>query len=236
MKNTYGFTLIELTISLAVISIGIISIIVASSLIKQSEIRAVIKEASLIEGIVAAFQAQYNSLPGDMSDASFRIDGSAVNGDGDGGIIYNTEAGDNEGLQAWLHLSLANLIDRQFTGSGGSAIIGTNVLQSELENANTGYYFDFVDDSNWYNSNVNLFILGRDDNTNMNDASALSPTNALNIDTKIDDGIPNEGDVIANFGSAGSIGDCVNRTLPMQYVASDSDELLCVIGFKIAID
>ncbi len=137
------------------------------------------------------------------------------NGSGDG-LIYEF---DREQFLFWQHLVLAGLIEGTYTGkpiTGGTGTaydieIGTNVPRSKLANAGwaAGGYWNTVGDAGLYvfsgaiissDSRMagNFFSYGADDNANPQlRTGILLPQEAWNIDSKLDDGVPNSGKIFA---------------------------------------
>ena len=125
------------------------------------------------------------------------------NGNGDGMVALTAVIYPHEMFRAWQHLSNAGLVEGRFTGVRGSvspfdAVPGKNIPNSKLAGAA------------WF-----LFGLGTYEDANYNAAAygnalvfggyvagtgpyggVIPPIDALNIDTKVDDGKPNKGKVL----------------------------------------
>jgi prepilin-type N-terminal cleavage/methylation domain-containing protein len=102
MKQT-GFTLLELSIVIAIIGLIAGGLVAGTSLIRAAQIRAVLTQKTEFSTAVIAFNLKYNELPGDMVNAT-KIWGTAAacpgdettpstdettcDGDGDGEIDY----------------------------------------------------------------------------------------------------------------------------------------------------
>jgi prepilin-type N-terminal cleavage/methylation domain-containing protein len=114
-SSRWGFTLIELSISLVVIALLIAAVVGGNTLLNQAKIRSYINEIMFYENAYNTFKASYNSPPGDFRKAtSIWSSGctqtaSACNGNGNGNIVYNQTTSD-ETVKAWKHLSLAGLV------------------------------------------------------------------------------------------------------------------------------
>jgi prepilin-type N-terminal cleavage/methylation domain-containing protein len=135
---------------------------------------------------------------------------ATCNGDGNGQFSYSTSTyAVNESLRAWQHLAAAGFVQGQFTGSGtGSspigATVGVNIPASKIGKG-VGYDFDnFANVATsyayFYTTNfVNGMWLGAPPTANNDVAkyAAISPDDAQLIDTKMDDGRPGFGNVMA---------------------------------------
>ena len=169
-----------------------------------------------------------------MDDATRAFGSVTANGNGDGRISFNQSTGNNESLRAWQHFNLAGMVNVSYSGvnSSQTAIINVNIPASDIEESSAGYYFDYI---NWLGSDsFNALIIGREDGTLMNDASAFSVSSARSIDSKIDDENPATGDVLANRGSDNASSGCyVEDEGEYSYEATTSDNLVCIQAYAI---
>lgn len=236
-ESSSGFTLLEISISITLIAISVAAIMAGASLIKQAELRSVISDVSSIQSHISSFGLYYKALPGDMDDASNKLDNISyvtANGNADGRITYNqTNGEDNESLRAWQHLFMAGLVPVEYSGENvnQNAVLNDNIALSQIEEGSAGYYFDY---SSWLGSDdANLIVLGKEDGDKMNDAAVLSPNDARSIDAKMDDGNPASGLVLANTGSDVTDG-CVTLSGAIySYNSDDSDILECIQAFVV---
>ena len=141
---------------------------------------------------------------------------ATCNGDGNGSISSIDGGGAFDGnnfyesIRAWQHLANAGLIDGSYTGVPGSAlatlpVIGVNVPASKL--AGAGYT---IATANTYIANISPWFVGTYphilflgsvptyrltpfNNTWITFGPTLTPTEAYNIDAKVDDGMPGTG-------------------------------------------
>ncbi|KKB96597.1 hypothetical protein SZ25_00313 [Candidatus Arcanobacter lacustris] len=226
-RNSEGFTLIELSIVLVIIALLIGGIMTGRELINQAKIKGDISQIIKFNAAINTFQMKYNALPGDFAQALQFIpatNGTIINGDGNGliggasgsttplatsvnggGMTYNTEY-----FNFWNHLSSLNLIEgyypsissygwavNYYPGSGGipasisDITFGIVVVGNKADMLN--YYFLSFD--GYINDNFKMVRY------------MYTAENALNIDTKLDDGNPISGIVVARgfAGGAGSI-------------------------------
>ncbi len=202
-----GFTLIELSIVLAIIAVIAGGVFAGQSLMDAAKIRSVVADVSKYRTAVESFRQQYNAYPGDISNA-FSFFGSdcgtdaaaptGCNGDGDGSI-----EGLEEGYRAWQHLALAGNIDSSFTGVVGSGCApGINVPSSSL-GLSAGFGFE-KNTSTQYVTNrpsfVSLLFVGANA-SNLCTGAALTTNEAYEVDLKIDDGNPTIGEAVATGAS-----------------------------------
>lgn len=204
------------------------------------------------------FRDKYFQLPGDMNNAtSFwgattcpgtaGVGTQTCNGNGDG-VIDNPAAASQYGevFTFWQHLANAGLIEGTYTGIASSAssldsVLSVNSPKSKLGNAGwsvialpnyAGNTYEFAFDYG------NHFRFGTKNGTALFYNSALKPEEAWNIDTKLDDGKPGTGRVIAynwdNCTDAASNGNptVLDRT-GAQYLLSQNS-VLCALSFTKA--
>ncbi len=206
-----GFSLVELSIVLVILGLLTGGILAGQSLIRAAELRSVSTEFQRYVAATNTFRDKYFALPGDMSNAT-TVWGAATNNGNADGVLVNAAAVSTTGemFEFWNQLALAGLIEGKYTGlagptagwTGGDSVIGSNVPRSRLNNAgwgagsnlnNGGTTVDYV-----FNYG-NMFNFGSTSAGTITDAAVLKPEEAWNIDTKLDDGKPGTGKVIAKF-------------------------------------
>lgn len=102
---------------------------------------------------------------------------------------------------------MAGLIEGSYTGLAGSgggsdSLIGTNIPSSKLSNAGWSQWsaVNFGGDGATYALDYgNGYMFGASQSGNKTQQPIMKPEEAWNIDTKIDDGRPGYGKVIARF-------------------------------------
>lgn len=147
-----------------------------------------------------------NSTPGYLGGDA--LDG-VCNGDGSG-IIANYDDPDHfyEMFGFWQHLQLAGLINGQYTGVGGPNSTashiqhqapGENCPESKFGNAGWAIISEDPGHSYYFQMNYKNSLLFGGEATNNNPliTAVLTNEEAWNIDTKVDDGMPARGQVIA---------------------------------------
>ncbi len=206
-KDGMGFTLIELSIVLVIISLIVGGVIAGRSLIRSAELRAVVTDVGGYRTAMNMFKHMYDSLPGDMSDATEYWPGVTSDGNNDKQIYTDT----NEAVRAWQHMSLAEVIPGTYTGvdfGSPDHMPGVNVPAGPI--TSSGYRVTW--EGPYYGRSANVFQF---DGPVLTGGSAgqlwgpiITPAEARMIDKKSDDGIASTGDIIARNGSG--ISGCIS--------------------------
>lgn len=221
-----GFSLVELSIVLVILGLLTGGILAGQSLIRASELRAVSTEYQRYVTATKAFRDKYFEMPGDFRNATRFWARSNTNADcvsnhglasagtpgtcdGDGaGTLSGAGAAteSDERFQFWRHLALAGLIEGTYSGFGGTGtyghVVGTNAPGSKLNNS--GWAAQSL--SAIYGATTvyrmhygNFLIFGQPISGTFPQDPNLKPEEAWNIDTKMDDGRPAYGSIIARF-------------------------------------
>lgn len=239
-----GFTILELSIVIVILGLLVGGVIVGKSMLRNSRVRATTAEAATYIQAIGNFRDKYQALPGDFATAS-TIWSTASNGDGNGLITVNiSNTNLVEQFLAWQHLSKAEMISGSFTGSAGSAgvrdrVPGQNVPTSQLSNAGWGLIsVTLADIAGGYNqipytapdmAPNHVLWLGNGSVSGTVDSQKpiLTPNEALDIDNKMDDGMPGTGKIIAQAN--GTTGTCSNSATDYN---TNSVSILCALVFK----
>jgi prepilin-type N-terminal cleavage/methylation domain-containing protein len=225
-RYSQGFTLIELSIVLVVIGLIVGGILVGQNLIVASQVRATITQVEKFNQAANTFYGKYGFLPGDMpagpaAQFGFGARGTAP-GQGDGNGIIQGYAGSalggfenaGETVTFWVDLSTARLIEYGFTQ--GSETSGPGVISpttspnldaffpaAKIGNGNYFYIWsgDFagLEDSvppNYFGLSVPVSI---DSGWVIISNPGLTVAQASSIDKKVDDGLPQTGNVLAAY-------------------------------------
>ncbi len=215
-----AFSLVELSIVLVILGLLTGGILAGQSLIRASELRAVSTEYNRYITAMQSFRDKYFALPGDMTNAtSFWGDQAAgtaacasaatadgtpgtCNGDGDG-IIGPTGSGTGaEGLRAWQQLANAGLMEGSYLGyldAGGTKLtLGVNVPRSKLSGAGwTLIHRSTAVGNPIWGVSTQFIQFGAEGSNNLW-GGILVPEEVWNIDTKMDDGLPETGSVMVD--------------------------------------
>jgi len=121
MRNSKGFTLIEIAIVLVIIGLLLGGVLKGQELITGARVRNLISQQDGIKAAFFGFQDRYRALPGDYASASSNINCNppvCVNGNGNGRIEQT--APDREDIIAWSHLTAAGFLNGSYTATSGS--------------------------------------------------------------------------------------------------------------------
>lgn len=142
--NRSAFSLVELSIVLAIIGLLVGGVLTGQSLLRGASTRGVIEELTQYANAFAQFEQEFNALPGDMVNAtdywgvafgstgndstcysSNKTTDATCNGNGDRIIsTANPATAVSDGTEtylAWQHLASAGYINGRFTGRGANA-------------------------------------------------------------------------------------------------------------------
>ena len=257
MKQLSGFTLIELAIVLIILGLLAGGVLYGQNLIRAAELRAIASEHEKFVAATSTFRGKYFYLPGDMPNAEdfwgvFSAGGGCpagsgvgtetCNGNGDGMVFAGVADEAGEPFTYWQHLANAGLIEGRYTGINGSdstrdAELDVNVPRSKVSNAGWTFHLFGGGGANDYTFTDELghiFRFGVDSDTWSTEDPALTPEEAWNIDSKIDDGLPTYGAVRARFWNnqcgAANDGTHTAADLDASYNLDDTD-IECALFF-----
>ncbi|HEU5047575.1 MAG TPA: prepilin-type N-terminal cleavage/methylation domain-containing protein [Rickettsiales bacterium] len=223
-----GFTLIELSIVLVIIGLIVGGILTGRDLIDIVFQRAQISQIEKYNTAVHTFRNKYGYLPGDIpgtpaAQFGFQPRGSlAGEGDGNGIIEGNganmvgqnkgADTGDGEPALFWVDLTNANLIDQAITVINGYPSANTPYASPGITSTTSPTISQFLPIAKLGNNNfvyifsangTNYFGVSSVTNITYDVASTANPgitvQQAYNIDSKIDDGMPQLGGITACY-------------------------------------
>lgn len=219
MRNANsGFTMMEITIVLAIIGLVMGGIMSGMNMMKSSRLRGIITQTTSYTNAMEQFKDQYGEMPGDFTQAqriwgkadtsNANVDVSCIaatadysatysgratcNGNGNGQILQN------EAFRAWQHMANAGLIEGNYSGKNGTggvyhAMPGYNTPAGPLKNSVFHYflYTHLVDDAVFFDGDYTYsLILGLKHPSSNPVVSLLTPKQLYDIDLKTDDGKP----------------------------------------------
>lgn len=225
-----AFTILELTIVMAIIGLLIGGVLGGKSLLRASQVNQVVTDVTSFRIASDQFMQQFEWLPGDMPYATQmwgRADGgtdltvncstmnaqgtgkTTCNGNGDGQITANVSF--PELHRTWQHMANAGYLKGTFTGVAGPShatfhvVPGTNAPAGPWRKTGYAYYGQGVyannSNANYFDGDYrDMFVFGAE-TTTYPSGNALSPKEAYDIDVKTDDGMPGMGNVVTFKGN-----------------------------------
>ncbi len=258
-----GFSLVELSIVLVILGLLTGGILSGQSLIRAAELRSVSSEFQRYTAAVQTFRDKYMAIPGDMpsatrfwgrySTAAWCLTNSAAAVNASTGTCDGNSTGtlqrpaaasqSSERFQFWRQLALAGLVEGTYNGLAGSGSdedgdLGDNMPGGKM--GNTGWHAHSIISSDdaaiYYNTPYgNGFLFGGVQANGRPQTQVLKPEEAWNIDTKMDDGRPAYGKVIAGYWNnacaVNESGALTASNLNARYKLEDTS-LRCVLMFR----
>lgn len=246
MKTTSaksGFTLVELAIVLVIIGLIVGGVLVGQDLIKAATVRAAVSQLEKYDTSVNAFRGKYNGLPGDLANptnffSTIVVTGVDGNGDGDSLIEGQSAAATpctaaaclgGENAIAFTQMNLAGLISDPITTVTGASYTLTPsdaTLPASKLGKGARVLIQASGGRNYYvlaNFGAAALVAGSGTFT-----AGVSPIDAFNVDTKMDDGNPAQGKVIstatglATFTTAGNSATAAAMTATACYDSTNN--------------
>lgn len=262
VPKTYcrGISLVELSISIAIIGLILATVTVGANLVNTAKLRNVITGITNLRTAIEEFEGEYYMLPGDMDNAfdywaaDCAASAGECNGNGDGFINFSeaTSGTPDEDLRALQHLVLAGNLAGAYSGvpAGGNRYeIDENTYSPDSYN-NAAYSFitslypsTEVGADTIYGTYGEAIRLGSIINPDAAQdgypfGGFLTAKDARSVDVKLDDGSPNKGSLYAirsqSFDGA-SVSGCVDQN--WDSTANDinftlnSDEKTCALVY-----
>ena len=198
MRKEMGFTLVEIAVVLVIIGLLLGGVLKGQELITQAKIRNVAKDFDGLTAAIYSYRDRYRALPGDDAGAVTRWSLTTEgNGDGVIGGKYNSTTDTDESRMFWLELRKSGFIG----GDTDSPDQPLNAANGKLgvQNGAVGLVGPVVCSAN------------------------LPAKIAIGVDTQLDDGKGDTGDVRA-FKQTGTPNPDVGASAsPSPYVETGSD-------------
>lgn len=241
LKAANGFSLVELSIVLVILGLLTGGILAGQSLIRAAELRSVAADFQRYHAAVMSFRDKYMGLPGDMTTAYqfwgtaagctntiVVAEGTGCNGNGDGAWKW----WNSEGARGWQFMALSGLIEGSYTGvvvTSVGSVPGTNQPASKIGNA--GYYLHYSATDMVTSLRRNAISIGAVISSANTDGPVLTPSEAWNIDSKLDDGLPERG-MFRSFTASGATL-CITGTSPDTVYSLTTASLQCMSRYFI---
>ena len=188
-RRLAGFSLLEAATVLVIVGLLLQALMVGQQLIQNARVRHIVSQQAAVEAAFEAFQDRYRQPPGDFDAASTAIDCGAapcLNGNGDGRIEAGTNGAPHEEILAWQHLVYSGFLQgqSQITGSSASMPTPENTPHNIF-----GGYLEISYDSQWgYSGNPSP-------RHNIKTGNHVPAAVLVEVDRKIDDGMPGTGEL-----------------------------------------
>ena len=217
-----GFTLVELAIVMIIIGLLIGGILKGQELITNARVASTVAQIKAIESGISGFRDKYNAIPGDIDAPTTRLPNCTVGQcatPGTGGTLNN---GVLEPVDPGLAITFANEVGVSFIQLGATGFVGgvqpsTTVLGAVTSHPVTplGSAWTIATVAGAATSVVDvtglptgIYVLAKGAALAAvavaNDVQIMNPSNAGNIDRKLDDGRPTTGVVRAAGGALGA--------------------------------
>lgn len=232
-----GFTLVELAVALTIIGLVVAGIMKGGEMLDNARIA---KTATMLQNYQIAlksFRETYNAMPGDFTNPGGRLvgcDAAPCNTAGSGnnviGVPYSdfseaiNLASGSEAGNFWLHLAYAGLITNELVENtslvaqrGPGTVAFAPVFYNR--NAVSGYPIMF----GHYILLKYIRAVATTTTAANSDNFLFKPGVAARLDTKMDDGRPYEGDLMA---ISSQVANCMNGTGYNEAVGSEKCNML----------
>lgn len=233
-----GFTLVELSIVLVIIGLIIGGILKGQELISNAQVKNVLAQAQSYQAATVGFTDKYGALPGDLVNAGALVPNctaapclvpaSATLGNGfvgaDVGATYGGDVSTGvENVAFWQQLGAGRFINGVQLGATSAVSYG-----GRFPSATTGGGFQIV----YHNATGrHLVRLSGAVTAPLTTNGALRPDDALQMDTRVDDGVPTTGTVFTT-ATLSSNTTCFDPAGTTSYRAALQDKS-CNLVFEI---
>jgi prepilin-type N-terminal cleavage/methylation domain-containing protein len=236
-QHKRAFTLLEFSVVVVVIGLVIGAVIIGQEMLGSSRLQAVVTDVEKYRRAAHDFENAYGGLPGDFySDQTvwteLPVATAGAYGNGDGFIDEYTE-----GFRAWQHLALGQMIKGAYSGTatGNTAVVGINVPEASVPESG----FSFISltgteiDTSWLfdaalsaDALAGVYIaFGAQQAGDITIAGSIPVDDAIGIDSKVDDGLPDSGTVLGTMQTAGRCTEFDPATVaPNQRVRYDVED------------
>jgi prepilin-type N-terminal cleavage/methylation domain-containing protein len=237
-----GFTILEISIVLVIVGLLVAGVLGGQEIIKSMKINGTIAQMNEITAAANSFKLKYDSLPGDMPDATdywginsdcpnqmFELpEKTTCNGNGDG-TLGNTE-NPSERSFFWHHLSNSDMFNNILLNIESFFYAAKSSYNEKVFISATTGMHEYVRPE--LRQDVITYFLatqeGVEEYINLG-WSAFTPEDAKTLDSKIDDSMPTTGNVSTEnlYGPSSA---CINSTNPIDYdINNDSNKCALIV-------
>ncbi|MBS0271416.1 MAG: type II secretion system protein [Proteobacteria bacterium] len=218
-----GFSLIELAVVLIIMGLLIGGVLKGRDLIESARLKRVVAQLNEFRIATSAFLDKFDALPGDFNKASTQIKAGLRDGNGNGIVEGAGLAPGSEALAFWSHLANAGFIGNPgLEGEQNVGEFGKGAPESAIGGG-------FTVENNPHGLSGLWFILGQKQGDH-GTGGLLTPSQAMSIDKKLDNGHPTSGKVRAMNGSDGRAQACVTERGTYNI---EIHEPVCVLLFQL---
>jgi len=239
-----GFTLVELAVVMVIIGVLIGGILKGQELITNARVTSTIASVKAIGAAYNGFIDQFNVQPGDMVAANTHLSNCTVNpcsgpaGTAGNGMIDEPVGGavavTDEGAAFFSQLLRANYITSMdgtatvgFGRTNPTAPIGGGFTVGDSRFGQVGAAFPNTELA----SRPYLVLVGSVDSAANTAVGVVTPIQAGSIDTRMDDGRPNTGDIIVDNLPSSPTRGCRTAAAPIDY--DNVKRVTCSMAFKL---
>ncbi len=243
-----AFSLLELSVSLVIIGFIVGAVIIGSELVGAAKSKSVINQLEQIQTAMHNFNDKYSALPGDYKSASLNISEDALDGDGNYRIyqrngnpttlptsISEVQAGEtNEYTGVFNHLTLEKMLRGIYDGTQTNVLPGQNIPEVAAGTGGIIVYTDYL------TGELTMYI-GISENSTDGDIvtrDALTPSQAFDVDRKLDDGLIFSGKMQAfasfdstSYTSEPATGSCQDTDGTLAYYDLKNNDIVCQLRY-----
>jgi len=233
-KHKKGFTLVELSIVLVIIGLLIGGILVGQSLIESAKMQAFVRQIQQYDALTATFKGKFGALPGDASVFGCTNAMDTSTNVCNNGVIEPASSPPSMYFAAETALFWKHLSDSGFKPSGVSYVsaipatntvtVNVNVPKAQIGTAGIAVYGTAA--------GGNLYVVGgyRTDFA-INTEAGLTSIDSIAFDKKVDDGIPDTGDVRVSLADASPA--CNSTGGGAAYNIASGSTLVCSLAVRL---
>ncbi len=230
MRAQAGFTLVELAIVMIIIGLLIAGVLKGQALIQNAQVTSTVAQTKAIEAATTTFRDTYNALPGDITTPTTKLPNCLAvpcNAAGNGDNRITNAPGAAPSVEAegyFVQLNAASLLTGIVPSAAALTTFGGNFPEAKITGNGFGVGSTSVPPvagdfagviggaATLPAPGVYLVLTASLAGAQTATTGGLTASQALRIDTKLDDGVTDTGEVQA-FGTAGAVsGTCGTAT------------------------